>query len=777
MAGYLLRVVLAASVLIPSPTFLAVQALPTSCRVEETGDGRTPLCLLVMMPYPDDNPALHPSWDQGPNVVPAIELAVELVNNDSNILKEYILGLAHDDSGCDIYTKATTGFTRSVLGGFHDHPIVGIIGPACSTSTLTVLPLSGRPEISLFATHIAGSPLLESRTLYPYGYSLLDSSRNAAEALLVLVHKAGWRRVAILYEESRLYFRTTYQALESAIAVDEHGVEISFSAGVSESYIPLSVIRSELIRVVVLLTAPTLAETIMCLGYHRYDMVFSAYQWVLVGRSFSEVNSAVSFRYDAKPYSCSTDLMLDTVLTGAILMNYQLKPMNDTAPTSSGLSYDRFLQLYNERVAAYNSNQNNPYVNITVNVWATTVFDAVWAQALAMNNSNVNLSNYSYGNPTVTNRIRDEFPKLDFHGVSGHVTFDNETGFTKRVYDVYQVQDMVEVYVAHVDDGHLHTDGTSAVFINDEFDNQPITVHPAVAAIMVLLLTVQLVAVIALHVLTIKYRNYRSVKASSPRINQVIFIGVYMLIAANGIYAIYKAIDLSDESVERFCQVMWPWLLSIGFTLIFGPLIARTWRLYRIFTHFTNPGGVLLSEPALIAFVGLLLVPDLIIAIVWTAIDPFRIEVVEQHNVEGELGQQTIELRRVCDCEYFLLWAVLIYGYKFSMILVIITLSQLTRNILSRDFTTKTLRVLVYIFSIAFALGTMLFQVPYSTIYGAYIVLCCDLIVAVTLLIALVFLPPLLPLLKEKYEKVSKSVDPFKLHTRKCSTSSDQPLQ
>ncbi len=761
----------------------SARALPTSCRVQETGDGRTPLCLLALLPYPDAIPSLQPSWDAGPDLVPALELAVELINNDSDVLKDYILGLAHDDCGCDIYTKTTTSFTRSVLAAAQnqEHPIVGIIGPGCSTSTLTALPLSGRPEIALLTVHDAGSQLLEDRTLYPYGFSLLDTPYRGAESLFTLMRKNNWRRVVVLYEESRTYFRTTLQELETAGQVKfPRGAEISFSAGVSESHIPLGPIKSELLRVIVLFTGPSLTQQIMCLGYHRHNIRFPAYQWVLIGRSFSEVQSSVAFTYEGRRYSCSKELMLNTVLTGSLLMNYKLQPLNVTAPTTSGLSFVEYEQLYRERITTYNRNQDNPYVNISFNIWGTTVFDAVWALALAMDNANVNLSGYALGNPSITNLIRNEFPKLMFDGVSGKVTFDNATGFTKRIYDTYQVVDGNAVYVAYVEDSHLINVATTAVFIHDSFNEKPVTIHPAVAAVIVFFITVQLVLVVVAHILTIAYRKYHSVKASSPRLNQLIFIGVYMLLAAVYLYAIYRALPIDDEAVGQFCQVVWAWLFAPGFTLILGTIIVRTWRLYRIFTHFTNPGGLLLSEPALLVIVGLLLVPDVITATIWTAIDHFKVEITSEELVEVE-GEQTFLQERSCTCDYYFYWFGIVFGYIAFLIIVTVTLSQLTRNILSRDFTTKTLRVLVYILAITVLLGGGLYYIlafSNANLYSDYVVLCIDVNVVIFLCTALVFFPPLLPLLKEKYGKVraslSKAIEVK--FTTVTHSSSEQPL-
>ena len=51
------------------------------------------LYLLTLLPYPDSKPTLQPSWPEGPSILPAIELAVEHINNKTDILAQYKLDL------------------------------------------------------------------------------------------------------------------------------------------------------------------------------------------------------------------------------------------------------------------------------------------------------------------------------------------------------------------------------------------------------------------------------------------------------------------------------------------------------------------------------------------------------------------------------------------------------------------------------------------------------------------------------------------------------------
>ena len=51
---------------------------------------------------------------------------------------------------------------------------------------------------------------------------------------------------------------------------------------------------------------------------------------------------------------------------------------------------------------------------------------------------------------------------------------------------------------------------------------------------------------------------------------------------------------LSYSKVDIFCQTR-IWLVAIGFSLLYGTIFAKTWRIYYIFNH-TKPNSKLVSS-------------------------------------------------------------------------------------------------------------------------------------------------------------------------------------
>jgi hypothetical protein len=66
-----------------------------------------------------------------------------------------------------------------------------------------------------------------------------------------------------------------------------------------------------------------------------------------------------------------------------------------------------------------------------------------------------------------------------------------------------------------------------------------------------------------------------AIKASSPVFLLGTVIGLLMLFISGALLA-------RDEPTNATCAGGW-WILNIGFYMTFGPLFAKSWRIYKIF--------------------------------------------------------------------------------------------------------------------------------------------------------------------------------------------------
>ena len=170
---------------------------------------KTTINLLTLLPYYNPDPSLDPAWNDGDNIQPAMELAKDQINSNTLILENYTLELIHAHSGCNIPVETGYSFSKEAFPRSNSPSVrrlTGVIGPGCSSSSIALAPFTNRSEIGLVTVHLSGTPILEDRVKYRYMLSILGSSESYVKGFLYILEKSDWKRVAILYDESTIYF-------------------------------------------------------------------------------------------------------------------------------------------------------------------------------------------------------------------------------------------------------------------------------------------------------------------------------------------------------------------------------------------------------------------------------------------------------------------------------------------------------------------------------------------------------------------------------------------
>ena len=720
-----------------------------------------------MLPYPDPDPdGQQPSWDEGHTLFLTEQMAIDRLNANESILPDYHLELVRSDSGCNIRSRATLALVRDTLGTASGHAVVGVVGPGCSTSATTVGSLSSRESIAVINVHVAGSLVLSDRQRYAYSFGTLDSTEVFVKTLLQLITDKGWSQVSMLYDESRLYYYSTVKLLEKTLREDRTYEHLDyFSSAVYSTYIPLDLIKNHH-RIVLLFVGPDFLSKILCLALHK-DMLYPVYQYVIVSRVADEIQP-ITFQFDGETVSCD-QAEIRRVITSALVVHYQLKPLNETRETHSGFTYEEFDKQYREKVAGFVPPPSEGAGNLTIrpSFWAASFFDAVWSLGLALHNStsNVNLSSYGFGQPDNSMRIREHLEELRYEGVSGMIWFNKSTGYVQRNVDIYQIDGsgaMEKIGYYSQQEEAIHEVVSGRTFITGEFINVTVilTAPRGLAAPVLVVTIVGFMLTLILQVLTIVYRDSKSVKATSPKVSQLAFVGCYIQVVGcltNVCIDVY-----TDKISEEANCVLWHVLniaAAIGTTLIFGTVCTRTWRLYRIFVHYRDPGRFM-SEKVLVAVVLVFVIIDVLISIIWIETDPFepdtKEEVVEYEEVKE--GNVTVNVRavtkiiRYCSQNYFVLWCVLLILFNTLLMGGAVTLAFLTRGIPHKNFKTRGIMSFTYILTGILGLGfsvytILLTQLSYSVIVFRFVVVSVLLNGYVYLSCLLLFLPPLYPVL------------------------------
>ena len=709
------------------PTLYLLSLLPRNSAATDTENGRD-LSLV---------------WNQGPSVYLAGEIAIELINNSSDILDGYSLELLQGDSGCNL--AVSRGSVEVIDKLFYNggKQVLGVAGPGCSAAGLFVSKFisTEKEDISLLTLHLGGSPLFDARLgQFPYSFSMLSHTDTVAMAIIEVMKHSDWNDVVVLYDESQIYFTTL---LERFVELNAMGKDSSVpvTSLIFEDYIPFNDIRMSEKRIILLLVGSNLISRILCVSF-RNGFVFPEYQWMFVTTAIDEFTSVSTF-YGGKPVECGYNYMLDTAQQ-SLFIEYHFEPVNKTKYSYFGLTYAQIMQKYNDSVKSYNYRTHS---SLQPSIWGPAYFDTIWAMALALNNSilelrskNLELAEFEYGQKEVTKVLRKHLLELSFEGVSGTIEFNRITGFVNRSVDIMQLQEHKLKSILLFNGTHLLQTGTSQlVTIEDSFGTRV----PLWTTVLILLTTMLiLVLLIGLHCSSLVFRGTPSVKASSLKIIQVAYIGCYLTIIGIVCESIAAFLSSHHRIKCRVEQASFSVLL-LGMTLIVATICVRTWRLYRIFVHFVDPGK-LVANKYLFIFICFCIVLELPVVLVWGIADPIQPKII-------------INSRWVyCTSNYSLVWflALLFYNAIILLFSCYFSLRTLCNKIPQRDFKSNSILNLAYVLTLELTIGITMYVLFQRT--WAYDPLPEYLIKNITSLLCLIscclllFLPPILPLLNFK---------------------------
>ena len=768
----------------------AVLSVSKNSTAETSGTvtSKQPLYVLVTGPYPDPNETV---WDGGISLIPAVRLAFQQINQNDFMLQNYTLQLIEEDSGCGSLLKPKV-FQSFVKGRYYNQrnetkntKIVGIIGPACSDPTLAIAPLLARPEVNLLQiAPTATSPLIETLN---YNTTLTMMSSFLASTVLALTELMRcnhWLEVAILIDEegTPAYFKTS-----SVIAGIEkrlravNGSNVSYVYRVYDSdekrFFPLEEVRERRTRIIFVIAGPIL-QKIICLAYHL-DMIYPQFQWIFSEQTMNVFVTNVTFKYNGEQITCSQDVMAKAA-NGSILINYSVMADSSTKITETGLNYSTYRELYMEyfrqhlqepKVQAilktvYQKTDKEEKDFLPSGIWENAYYDAGWALGLALDQlakEGHNLYRLISEESGFTQLLIDKLLNVSFNGATGSVHFNRQTKSVNTTFLVTQVVvnnrtgELTERFLAK----YKHTIRTcppKSDFISHKFDESLAQIHPSLGVIVILTTCILTLTISLLQIAFISWRKRASIKAASPRITHLSFLGCYFFALATLVYTIQESF-LTMLSVDTTYTVMCTAVLCclmIGSSLILGTVFVTIWRLYKLFNHFkTISPGVLLTDTALICFVMLLVLTDIVICIVWTQVSPWTVIRTEIHNTGVKLKYHTLYFLPNCTCQGLQYWIIGVSVYKGSIALLLVILSILNRKIHRKHFShTKQINALLYSMTVLAGIGFPLWFLLRDgfTIYPPYLIMCAILLSIMLLCTLLLFLPPVVPILKAKLD-------------------------
>ena len=141
---------------------------------------------------------------------------------------------------------------------------------------------------------------------------------------------------------------------------------------------------------------------------------------------------------------------------------------------------------------------------------------------------------------------------------------------------------------------------------------------------------------------TIGCRKYHIVKASQPIFLVMICFGVVVL--ASSIFPLGIDDGIASESACNAACMLIPWLLALGWTIVFSALFAKLWRVIVVYKNSLKFRRVKVTEKDVLLPFAILFSFNVTVLSIWTALDPIvwkRMELSETESygtcgIEGE---------------------------------------------------------------------------------------------------------------------------------------------
>ncbi|XP_028847963.1 probable G-protein coupled receptor 156 isoform X2 [Denticeps clupeoides] len=234
----------------------------------------------------------------------------------------------------------------------------------------------------------------------------------------------------------------------------------------------------------------------------------------------------------------------------------------------------------------------------------------------------------------------------------------------------------------HTHDGWEILQRLCTVLMKLEATTQGTSLSPVLRVVVWTLLCGGILLAFLFLLFTLRFRKNRIVKMSSPNLNVMTLCGSVMTYTSGFLFAIEEKMTVEETETNVVLQAR-IWTLCIGSSLVFGPILGKTWRLYRVFTHRVPDKRVIIRDIQLIGLVVLLVAVDIILLGTWLLTDPIRCArsvgaavKVMKLDVSYSLSQT-----QTCSSHYIDLWIMLLSVVKGGLLLYGTYLAGLTSNI------------------------------------------------------------------------------------------------
>ncbi|CAG9531980.1 unnamed protein product [Cercopithifilaria johnstoni] len=673
----------------------------------------------------------------------AVNTALEHIHNQSCILNNYYLKLHFKDTEC----KTSFGMQALFeLMNANPRPFA-LFGDACTNVNEVVAMASKYWHILhlSYAEIHAKFATADAQEMYPTFFRMVPGYQNSNLARCHLIFQFNWTRVGTLKQSDDPRFALPHESLTTRLE-QGFGIRVIYTAGITHDEIQnigyeLNELKKRDARILVGDFEESLAVRILCEAYQN-GIYGENYVWILPGYHKSDWWRNVS------AVSCTVE-ELAQVIEGHFAVEF--------SPYSQRLAR---LTVANKTVSAIRTELDVRQGSSPESVFKGYVYDGLWTLALAIEHV-TQLYQQRDGITWIPNvSDTEDWTKLSaellqavsstsFIGVTGPVQFKNN----ERLGLVEILQWRNGSYmIAGIYDG-TETLLTLNPALKDWIPplDATVVVHERQYISFILFILLSLLATIGVAIavlflfINIRYQNHRYIKMSSPNINNLIIAGsicTYISVILLG----FDTRFVSPDTFVTLCYVK-TWVLSLGFTLAFGSMFSKTWRVHSIFKNI-RMNKKAIKDYKLFILIGIIVLVDLISLALWARISPFTFHVSQlaMFYSNNKLIAPEIEC---CRSDNSIIFEAIILGIKGLLMLLGCFLAWETRQVnIPALNDSKYIGMSVYSVVVTCLLGLPLVYILKDRVNEARILGSLFIIFCTTLILCLVFVPKIVELFR-----------------------------